>query len=158
MYETQMDDHNVINPTVETNETFATFGVGGDENVNENTDVNGNSDDEEFDFVIDLDNLTPLENVQQMTFSEEPIENTYEISNITNEDLSEDEHDQREEEEFNRTEVWPLRDRSDSHPVTYFNSIEGIVEFRGDGDYFDEKYYASDDSLSMGQKFRTKDH
>ena len=29
-------------------------------NVNEYTDVNDNSDDEEFDFVIDLDNLTPL--------------------------------------------------------------------------------------------------
>ena len=107
-----------------------------------------NSDDEEFEFDIDVSDVTPLEHVQNMTMDDPtPIGNTYEIPNITDDYLSEDEYEQREEDEFNSTQVWPLRDRTDSHPVASFNSIEGIVEFRGDGNYFDEQGYASDDSL-----------
>ena len=153
--ETQTDAHNVMDQTVETNETFASFRMEEEENVGQDVNLGCNSDGEEFEFEIGLDDLTPLQNVQNITIADNtpPIGNTYEIPDITMDDLSEDEYHEREEDEFNRVVVWPLQDRSDSHPVASFNSIEGIVEFSGDGNYFNEQGYATDDSLSVGQKF-----
>jgi hypothetical protein len=129
------------------------------EDDNRVDDSNENPD--RFEFEIGLDDIPPLDRVENMVMQDDtPIGNTSGNDGFMNMDFTpyEDPNYNSEDEDFPSMTDWPLRDRSDSHPVASFNDIDAILSIIGDGHYFDDNGYVTEDGLGVCQFYCSKDH
>jgi MuDR family transposase len=116
---------------------------------------------EDLEFNIGLDNINPEERVEKFVSQDTtPIGNTYGNDSFMNIDFTpfEEPNYNSEKKLYETITSWPLRDRSDSHSVASWNNINVIVDIIGDCNYFNDEGYVTEDGLTIGQCFRSKDH
>jgi hypothetical protein len=134
----------------------ASFGT----NRNQSVPEEGNNI-EDLKFNIGLDDINPEERVERLVSQDTTqIDNTCGNDDFMNMDFPpfEDPNYNSEEELYETVTSWPLRDRSDSHPVASWNNINVIVDIIDDCNYFNDEGYVTEDGLALGQCFRPKDH
>jgi hypothetical protein len=108
---------------------------------------------EDLEFNIGVDDINPEERVKKLVNQDTtPIGNTCGNDDFMNMDITpfEDMNYNSEEELYETMTSWPLRDRSDSHPVTSWNNINVIVDIIGDCNYFDDEGYVTKNGSTLG--------
>jgi hypothetical protein len=116
---------------------------------------------EDLEFNIGLDDINLVERVEKLISQDTTlISNTCGNDGFMNMDFIsfEDLNYNSEEKLYETMTSWPLRDRSNSHPVALWNNINAIIDIIGYCDYFDDEGYVTEDGLALGQCFRSKDH
>jgi MuDR family transposase len=116
---------------------------------------------EDLEFNIGLDDINLEKRVEKLVNQDTTlIDNTYGNDGFMNMNFTpfEDPNYNSEEKLYETTTSWPLRDRSDSHPIVSWNNINAIVDKISDCNYFDDEWYVTEDGLALGQCFRSKDN